>query len=537
MSEVVKINEQVDYELAPSADYQAMVANGLKGSAELGFYVADSLAVTVGSETVTPEIEEQAREVTELTASIARDMQLNGSFFERPANTIMLTAIADSWFRNEVAAADPNADRPRIIAEREALVDIASMLAGKQAGTVRDIAIADPTSWHRYIEGASDPDQVERDMFVDSLVDPVLSDRIQNILTMTGEGSFLDAQRKALGVEGENEQAFRVRVLSVAESVDIYTAHIQPEPQYPDLGWDYREHTDDENAAHSATLDEAIKQSERNSAATKLLTDPYDVYMKRFGDKFGGLQPAFVDINEDKIPQVYLRAPQALAIIKYFNNEQFPEGSLERRDVEDIFAIVRHEYGHTQKNMTFGVHNQLGLMVEERKAEYISGDKQGYQDVKNLFTDLSFATGVSVTKDILADALKQGDSLSAFLAPAAQKIGMRNAMLLMALKPLPYERYPQQAKEFVDLSKQQRPTDASSLEIPVRETLEKLGHEKMDGAINKWMRDVDENSANGLDDFHEEWLPSYRRHHGMGISAAKISKAVKEIRAAKKAPQ
>ncbi len=531
MSEQIATQVPAEPEALAGVDYRGVVLRGLERCTEYNFDVETSLAATVGTE-VSPAITERASKVVELTASMAKDMEIEEDFFDRPANTIMLTCIADSWLRNEELAKDANADRAKIISEREMLVDIASMLAGKKSAAVKDLAEIDLVSKDRYVEEEKDADALEADAFVESIVDKDLSDKVATILAVKDDNAFLAGQRRALGLSEASESPFIVKVLALAESVDMFTAQVQQDPGYPDWNWDWKAHTDEENDSHRQKIEAASRINDANAIETKALTDNMDEYTKRFGDKFGTLPAAFVRTKEGEHPTLYLRAPQAMALVKYFANEPMPSDKRKQDDIERIFAIIRHEFGHTQKGMTFGVHTQLGMNVEERKAEFISGDMHGYIDVKNLFTDLSLATGVSMTKDVLAEALKKEDSLSAFLAQTAQKIGMRNAMLLMALKPLPYEKYPEHAKKFADFSKQKAPSDVSAFEIPVRETLERLGHDIMDTEIDSWLRGVDK--TRGLTDFHEEGWPAYRRANGMGISSAKIGEAVKKIRAEKR---
>ncbi len=517
-----------------SPDYRLLLHEGLERCGDLGFDVSGSLKAGYGEGLTGDVLEQRTADVLTAAGKIAEDMQLVPEFFSRPAHTIMLTSIAESWVSNEERGRQPNADRNLISAERESLVDIACMLAGTKSLAVNDIAGADPHSRNRYVEETNNPEEDEAKAFIEAHIDAYLSDQVQAVLEQDGEGSFLEAQRKALNLTKDTESKFKVKVMGMAEQVDIYCAKIRPEIGHPDYSWDYSKHSEEENEEYSLELQKASDAYRAQSAEDERLTKPYDEYIDRFAEKFGPLPAAFVRRHGENGQELYLRAPQALALLKYFKGDPMPTDEHAARSIEDIYAIVRHEYGHTQKQMVFGPHNQLGLNVEERKAEFVSGDRQGYQDIKFLFTDLSFATGTKLTQDFLASALKEGDALSSFLAKTAQSTGMRNAMLLMALKPLPYAKYPEHAKQFVDFSNQLKASDVSDHDIPLRETTERLGKDGLRQGVREWLEDIQAKQGD-LTDFHEEFLPDYREAHGLGVSTRIIREEVRKIRAARKA--
>lgn len=521
-------------EIQNGPDYGSLLQEGLDRCGELGFDVAGSLQAAYG-EGITGDVLVQRKDTVISTAGkIAEDMQLVPEFFNRPAHTIMLISIAESWASNEERSLQLGVDRSQIVEERESLVDIACMLAGINSVALQDIANSDPHSRNRYVEEAESPEENEAKDFIEAHVNIDLSDKLQAVLDEDGEGSFLEAQRAALNLSKDTEKPFKVKVMGMAESVDIYCANIRPKIEHPDYSWIYAEHSDDENRQHSLELKNARDMEDAQRAEEEKLTKPYDEYVARFAEKFGTLPAAFVRMNGKEGPELFLRAPQALAVLKYFKGEPMPPDEYDAKSIEDIFAIVRHEYAHTQKQLVFGPHHQLGLNVEERKAEFVSGDRQGYQDIKFLFNDLSLATGTKLTQDFLASALKEDDALSSFLAKTAQGVGMRNAMLLMALKPLPYEKNPEHAKQFVDLSNQLNDSDVSTLDIPLRETVARLGESNLRQGVKKWMKGVEEKNGE-LTDFHEESFPSYRQAHGIGVSTQIIREEVRKIRAARKA--
>lgn len=264
-----------------------------------------------------------------------------------------------------------------------------------------------------------------------------------------------------------------------------------------------------------------------NKQEQDAMIGPLLQYEREFGEKFGKLPPAFVNMHADREPELFLRAPQAMALIKYFKEKSPILDSSKADNIDRIMAIIRHEYGHTQKKLLIGPYHQLGMNLEERKAELVSGDKGGYLDVKYMISDLSLATGADI-KAMLTSSLREQDTLSSFVSQSARLIGLRNTMLLMALKPLPYENDPEHAKKFADVSKLRADGDESTMDIPIRETVSRTGIEKLEKGVYKWMQRVDDNT--GLSDFHELSVPDYRKLHGLGISADVIAEQVRKIR-------
>lgn len=515
-------------ERTPESPYGALLQKGYELASELGFDLATSMRAGYGERVSDQLIAKRTEEVRRKSLQMAEDMQLKPEFFNRPVNAIMLSAVAESWVSNEEHAAYPDADRSHIVAERETLVDVVSILAGANSVILEEIGRHDEFSKDRYIEEVNDPQEKERADFLDAHVNTQLSEYVQSVLSETGKGSFLYDQRDALGLTEETEEPFEVKVLDMATDVDMYSAHVQPVPEWPDYDISSQDLTPEEYAERKRNGDVANEIYEANRKQTEKLTQADDEYMAKFGERFGPLAGAFVCRDTDGKTKLYLRAPHAMALRKYFMNEAMPSDQNVASSINGIFAIIRHEFGHTQKSMTIGPHVQLGLILEERKAEFVSGDRLGYQDIKGMLTDLSLATDTRLVTDALGPSLKNKDPISSFAAKAANSIGLRNTLLLLALKPLPYEHSLEHAKKFANLRHAQRSTDASSLDIPIRETTGRIGEETMNRGIDEWMRKID--AENGLSDFHEDFFPSHRERLGLGISAVKIRDAVKRIR-------
>ena len=476
------------------------------------------------------ELSQYKAEVQATAVNIAEQAGLQDKFFESPAKTVLLLAIADSWATSERRAAALSSHDPNITEERAMLGDVMLMLAGEQSSVVTDLTARNDPLANRYMEtSAVNPAEEARQEFLDSLNDPERAMKVAAALAMTGPGSFLEKQRTLLGVTAENQQPLTVKVLKAGSVWGLINAGTLTKPDYP--SFDAYDGINDKSEVEQSRIREqgnaAQRESERNKEIAKPYEDADKEYIERFGDQFGPLLLAYVDKQKDGSSELVLRAEEADILINYFVAKQpIPEGvNLTMNDVEQSLAIVRHEYGHTQKSLTRGQHNQLGLLVEERKAEYVSGDKQGYQDVKYYLQDLKMATGIDVL-GVLDAAIKEDDPLAALVASSANKIGLRDTLMMMVAKPLPYEKNPEHAKEFASLHSVHQNSDVSSLDGLIRQAVERRGDAEFTKNIDSWVKRMVE--AGHEPEWIGESLIHYRKSNGVGYSGKYVEQALKE---------
>ena len=493
-------------EVAGGFRYSILVAHGLERAGMMGFSFEN---VIIADGTPPEQVESRKHEIQEKTTELAGWLELDENFFEKPANTVLLASVADSLLQSEKS--DDSPDRKE--KQQAVLQDIAYMLCGPASARVASESAQDMVLRDRYVSEQEDKNDKEVDEFYESITDHELTSAVDALLRDRGENSFLASQREALGINGE-EKPFTVRVITAGDEVDMFRAHIQIKPVFPDWKQNMNEA---ERKIFQEESDSAISLIEQNRKQTQALQDNLEAYEARFKEEFGPMPIAAVVKNKNTGKnELTIRAPHALAMLKYLTpGAEMPADEQERHDIEGIGAIIRHEYGHTQKIMTIGAHDQLGLILEERKAEMVSGDKHGYQDVKFLFDDIGAASGVSVV-EMLRNSLKEEDSISAFVCAAASGIGLRNTLLLMSLKPLPYDKNPSYAKKFPDVAgAYSTAEDVSSLDIPVREILDKHGDATLVDYTAKWAGALNdslmETAINGV--------PRYRRNNGHSVAA------------------
>ena len=495
-------------------NYSTLISQGLELSKSFGFSIDESLkAIGVQPE----EIESKKNEVIDKTIELATWMEIDEIFFNRPANVVLLAGIADSLIKVD----DSNVSESKKDIQRVALQDIVSMLVGNSSGRLRREGVDDPWKRDRYIESHDTSEGMEIEEYYESITNHELTLRIDALLRDSGPNSFLASQREQLGITFDNEAPFTVRVLSAGDSGDMYVAHTQKKPNFPEWKSDM---TDEERVMFNKASDEASAIYELNRAEVQKLEKNLEEYEARFMETQGPFITAAVVKNKKKgLNELTLRAPQAMSILRYYQNgEGLPDDKSVADDIEKGAAIIRHEYAHTQKELTIGAHTQLGLIVEERKAELVSADKQGYQDVKYLFMDVGRVVGTSIGT-ILKESLKEDDSLSSFVCKTASVAGLRNTILLMSLKPLPYDKFPEYASKFADVAGAFGVEgDQSSMEIPVRETVELMGDEKLKLSLKEWAEALPDH----LLDTAVNFMPHYRRRHGHGFTAPYHQRAV-----------
>jgi hypothetical protein len=517
---------------AESSKYQHLVEAGLNQAEDQhGFDLQTSIISNHLELSGGESLEQYQSEVQAIAVSMAEDAGLQANFFESPAKTVLLLSIADSWATNERRAA-ANSDHDTSIADERAMLgDVMLMLAGEQSSVVTDLVERSDPLANRYMETSiTNPIEEERQDFLDSLNDPERALKVTAALAMTGPGSFLEKQRSLLGVTAENQKPLTVKVLKIGSAWGLINAGTLTKPDYPDSaeydGINEKSTAEQTKIREQAKLAQDIYQENQNAAK------PYEAadkeYTERFGEQLGPLPLAYVNKKKDGTNELVLRAEEADMLLNYFVNQQpIQKGvRLAAADIERSLAIARHEYGHTQKSLSIGQHNQLGLVVEERKAEYVSGDKQGYQDVKNYLQDLTMATGIDVL-GVLDAALKQTDPLATLVASSANKIGLRDTLMMMVAKPLPYEKNPEQAKKFAGLDGIHKKSDVSSLDSLIRQTVERRGEAELARNIDNWVKRL--LKAGHKPEWISESLVHYREANGLAYSGKFIEQAVKDL--------
>jgi hypothetical protein len=515
------MSEQLIPEPADSAEpfepspYDELVRSGLEKAEQSGFDLSQAITANYAPETADEVINARVQQVRIATEFISDELRLDRAFFDAPSNTILLVSIADSWVTNEEKVAQHGAYDSKLAAERTMLVDTAMVVAGEHMAEKLDPDAGMPDSRER--EDATDLARAE---FLETTRDPELEAQITELIKTDGPGSLLEWQREQLGVTARDEAPFDVKVVKIGDKASLQDAGAIRQVPWPD--YDLRE-TDRQAYDRQDAIAEQIEIE--NDAFAKPYEDAQREYDERFGAETGNLPPAWVDIDSKTGQKtLFIRGTDAFALLNQKEAGNFDDETADA--ARDAVAYVRHEFGRTQKSLLRGDRSQLGLIVEERKAEYISGDKHGYNDVKFLFDDLGAVTD-SDLEGVLAESIKQEDPLTAFLSESSKTVGLRNTLLLMVNKPLPYDASPNTWKRFVDTGAVHRPGDVSTHDAMVRETIEARGDVPLRKRAAEWAGNMAiKHGLPGLEFANSEFMESYRSSNGLRRTTAYRHEAI-----------
>lgn len=97
-------------------------------------------------------------------------------------------------------------------------------------------------------------------------------------------------------------------------------------------------------------------------------------------------------------------------------------------------ALVEHEYTHTQGSLIKGI--GPGIALEELRAEYFSGNRHGYLDIKKYFMGVRMLTGYSPVDSFEQDG-KPYDS-NTYYTDIAKSIGLDGLLDCLTAIPANY---------------------------------------------------------------------------------------------------
>lgn len=516
-AEIVPTIENVEH-----AQPLSMIEDGLNKAEALGFDLRQAIASNYDAMT-TDAIEQRYSEVLDTSSKITTEAGLEEGFFDKPAHTILLTAVADSWLDTEKRAENEQ-HNPKLADERAMLVDVLLMAAGKNSSVVRQLITEAPTEAKKYVslESESNPLEAERREFLESINDEQLAEDIKRIMRDDAADSILAKQREMMNLTPETEIPFAVKVLKVGNFWDLRAAGVVEKTDYPD--WEEELATEEERQARLRASRNAANHLEAQQNIAKPYEENQKQYEERFTEELGELPEAFVDWQNGE-PTLYLSAAEAAMVKKLVTERADLDNPDADYSVRKPIATLRHEYAHTQKQLLEGERNSLGMILEERKAEFVSHDSLGYNDIKYLFNDLSWSHD-KLLVDEIESALKEDDPLSTFMSSTANLIGLRNLLVLYASKPTPYDADPTANARFADMRSLKLEGDKSVHDALLRSNFERKGDEKYRMRAARWAASILlDKGLEGLSFIDESYIP-YREHHGVTQTSGRIRSAV-----------
>ena len=231
---------------------------------------------------------------------------------------------------------------------------------------------------------------------------------------------LLDDVKAKLGVTDENETPFKVRVINVAEDAALYAMKPTMDPEL-------RDHTEYGTAKWRDYV-ETERDYKSYEAGLIKNTDEF----RRASGAEGNIPVAWkTEING--VVTLVLPLPFAEKII-YPDEKRSVYYS--EKDRERDLAILRHEYTHTQGGLTLNEGTFFDIAAEERRAEYFSGDRQGYGDVKAMFRYFRDLTGLDLTMQMEAEP--KGGTAYDFNIAVAQRVGLQRGLEFALTPPSAY---------------------------------------------------------------------------------------------------
>lgn len=189
-------------------------------------------------------------------------------------------------------------------------------------------------------------------------------------------GLFGDLAQR-LGVLPDTQDAFGLRVMSLG--TDTMTHGLIP-PMTSEMELDWQDPGWDDTALAQNYIKDLSQRAQQFSAEVKQeINEGHIAWRLRLGNR------QFMCIPQP-IAEKILHTDQKRA--DYYEANNMREGEL---------AAIKHEYVHTQRDISADEDGFFGLSMEERRAEYFSGDRLGYKDVKGFFDDVNVLTGFNFT--------------------------------------------------------------------------------------------------------------------------------------------
>lgn len=350
-----------------------------------------------------PDLEALQRpEVTESAHELAQEFAIKPSFFEgadASARMLIFASYADRYARMKNSQGMPQA-----VAEKTFIANGIFALAKDHTDAFDELkSQLESDKEHNRSDGHSA-------QVIDKYTQPELTVAMQKAFE---DGVLMGTVKEQMGITPENEDPYEIHVLSITTNSDTYGIG----RSFPEEGWpsaeDWRK---DPDAARIAERDNDYEYKAFDEWKAGL-----DRNMESFLVDYGANSvPGGFVTNSDGRTLLVLAAPLGEKIV-YDDDDENRHSYYDEGDLERDKAIARHEYVHTQGGLnTEGVF--FGINFEERRAEYFSGDKQGYQDIKMFCADLKLATGFDVT-DYFSKHVKGGDK-SDFYAELARYVGL-----------------------------------------------------------------------------------------------------------------
>jgi len=243
----------------------------------------------------------------------------------------------------------------------------------------------------------------------EKVTNPAVSEKLREYIQT--DPIFIE-MRRWLGVTDDSENRFTPLVLDVCNKHTL--RGWQPTVGLDDLGGD-----------------EANLQAESQNARVKELEENARYLLDEIGSKDDQLAPAWVEMLENGEVLLCLHLPTAEKIL----NQGSRSDDYGKEDLLDEKATLLHEFVHTQRIILRSGTISLGVGLEELRAEYFSGDRMGYDEIRNYFMSMKALYGYSPKDSLEAHGVFDPTE---FELEIAREVGLEGYLDAMTLIPPVY---------------------------------------------------------------------------------------------------
>ena len=353
-------------------------------------------------EELVPELGHKRDALIGAASEIVEVFQLDPSIFEDSGRSLIFSALADRWSSLANLEGDEKED------ELEFLTNGILMLGENYLPNADKIAASELIKETKQLE------------IYDKFTDKQLSHEMTNAI----DGGLLDSIKERMGISSENEDPFEVRVMSISgHYADAFGLEAE-QPDYDNLPNDPKAVLD--------TISDA--DNERN------VVDTWKKGLDQRGTEFAaelGVDKVFASAWVTRLKGKTLLCMPIPVAEKILHPELTKNSSVYTADsYERDFAYLEHEYVHTQGGVNIDQGLDFGINLEELRAEYFSGNKQGYQDIKGFFSNYATITDEN-QEDIFEKNKKGGDALTVY-SSIANRVGLRSMLEITMAAPNNY---------------------------------------------------------------------------------------------------
>jgi hypothetical protein len=352
----------------------------------------------VGSLEGYSELDENSEGIKSAGQELIRDFNIAPSLFEKKDEALIFTSLA-SLSADILKTGERGVEIDRM---REFIADAAFLLT--MDDYTKGGELDELRAQQESLQGESEDSKTQLKV-LNKFTDPTITQRLTRLVE--SQGLFHEVNEK-LGLSEQDANPVEIHVLSIGKDHDSV------------------------NFDHKAN---GLDWSEANDWAVGLKKRA-DQFVREFPNQSAELAASASGFAMQLDGQQHIFLPFAEANVLLANEDDVLINETTARP-HGIVGTLKHEYTHAQKNVRRG--RFFGWSIEERRAEYISGDSGEYYDVKGFFNNLAVLTGEHVNSIFnTVGEERRVDTDDQTYGKLAKAYGLSNLVKIAAVMPDPY---------------------------------------------------------------------------------------------------